>query len=379
MPKPPARPRRSRAASTTPAIRRVTKAERWLNLLAFLVDHRSPVAREEIFTEVEDYKRDWITGDETIRKSVRRKFERDKSGLRELGIIIEAGPRISSPHSEQDVDGYRLKPADLYLPYLELSGSRPSGGRPYAALPSLSIKPEEFLILRRAAGRVQALGDTALGASATSAIRKLSFDLPDLQPAVGELALSAAVDDTFHEVFRILRAGVEERRPVGCTYYSIGRDLQSSRVIEPYGLLLSWGIWYCVARAREKEALRVFRVSRMREARLLEQEPQFTVPEQFSVRHYLDRAPWELSEDPPVRVRVRIAFPHSRWVIAEGLGEILEATDEEGGALLGFEVRAADPFVRWLLPFGAQVEVLDPADIRDKLATERERLRALYR
>jgi predicted DNA-binding transcriptional regulator YafY len=35
--------------------------------------------------------------------------------------------------------------------------------------------------------------------------------------------------------------------------------------------------------------------------------------------------------------------------------------------------------VRWLLPFGAQVEVLDPADIRDKLATERDRLRALYR
>ncbi|MDZ4862870.1 MAG: WYL domain-containing protein [Gemmatimonadota bacterium] len=375
MPKRPVRPRVSKES----ALRRVTKAERWLNLLAFLVDHRSPVAREEIFTEVEDYKGDWVTGNETIRESVRRKFERDKSGLREIGVIIEPGPKISSPHSEQDVDSYRLKPADLYLPCLELSGRRPAAGRPYASLPSLSLKPEEFLTLRRAAERVQALGDNALGASAASAIRKLSFDLPELEPGVKELAFSATVDESFHSVFRVLRAGVEGRRPVACTYYSIGRDVEARRVIEPYGLLLSWGIWYCVARAREKEALRVFRVSRMREAEVLSDQPQFTVPETFSVRNYLDRAPWELSEDPPVRARVRIAFPHSRWVLAEGLGEILEATDEEGGALLAFEVRAVDPFVRWLLPFGAQVEVLDPASIRDRLAVERDRIRALYR
>jgi predicted DNA-binding transcriptional regulator YafY len=66
-------------------------------------------------------------------------------------------------------------------------------------------------------------------------------------------------------------------------------------------------------------------------------------------------------------------------VLAEGLGEVLEATDEQGGALLAFDVRAVEPFVRWLLPFGSQVDVLDPASIRDRLAAERERLRALYR
>lgn len=376
----PERPKGSRRQPARPGQRRVSKAERWLNLLAFLVDHRSPVAREEIFTEVEDYKQDWTTGNETRRESVRRKFERDKSDLRGLGIVIEPGPdKIYSPHADQDVDGYRLKPADLYLPYLELGGKAPRAGRPYASLPTLSLKSEEFLTLRRAAERVQALGDTALGASAASAVRKLSFDIPELEPGDGELVLGAGVDDTFHQVFGVLRAGVEKRRAVSCTYYSIGRDVEAKRVIEPYGLMLSWGVWYCIARAREKEAVRVFRVSRVRDAELLEREPKFTVPEGFSVRKYLDRAPWELSEESPVRVRVRIAFPHSRWVLAEGLGEILEATDEEGGALLAFQVRAVDAFVRWLLPFGTQAEVLDPAGVRDRLAAERDRLRALYR
>jgi predicted DNA-binding transcriptional regulator YafY len=65
--------------------------------------------------------------------------------------------------------------------------------------------------------------------------------------------------------------------------------------------------------------------------------------------------------------------------VAEGLGEVVEPTDPEGGAVLEYSVRAPDPFVRWLLPFGSQAEVLDPAGIRDRLVAQRERLRALYR
>jgi predicted DNA-binding transcriptional regulator YafY len=358
---------------------RLTKAGRWLNLLAYLVDHRAPVAREEIFTEVDDYKHDWKTGDDTVRESVRRKFERDKRELKTLGIVIEPGPdKIYSPASDQDVDGYRLKASELYLPYLELSGKAPAAGRVYGSLPSLSLKPQEFLTLRRAAERVQALGNS-LGASAASAVRKLSFDIPQLDPGDSEVALAPGLGDKHHKIFDILRVGVETRRPVSCVYYTIGRDAESERTIEPYGLMLSWGTWYCVARAVEKEAIRVFRVSRMREARLLEQEPQFVVPDDFSVKSYLDRAPWELSTDPPVRARVRIRFPHSRWVQSEGLGKVVEPIDEEGGALLEFSVRTVEPFLRWLLPFGSQVEVLEPSDIRERLAAERDRLRALYR
>jgi len=358
--------------------RRISKTERWLNLLAFLLDHRSPLSREEILSEVEDYKRDWKIGDETTRESIRRKFERDKSELRQLGVTIEPVARIYDDRVDQEVDAYRLRPADLYLPYLELSGKAPSRARPYP-LPAVSLSPEDFITLRRAAERVLALGETSLGASAASALRKLSFDLPGLDPGDEEVALSPPVDQGFDQLFQTLRTGVESRRPVSCRYYSIGRDVEEDRIIEPYGLMLSWGVWYCIARAPEKNALRVFRLSRMREARLLEDRPSFTVPDQFSVRNYLDRAPWELSEQPPVKVRVRIRFPHSRWVLAEGLGDVIEATDPEGGSVFEYAVRSPDPFVRWLLPFGSQAEVLDPAGIRDRVVAERDRLRAIYR
>src|SRR5690606_19276922 len=103
------------------------------------------------------------------------------------------------------------------------------------------------------------------------------------------------------------------------------------------------------------------------------------VPPDFQLSRYLNRSPWELSDAPPVPARVRLAFPHSRWTIAEGLGRVVEAVDEEGGALLEFDVRAPDAFLRWLLPFGSQADLLEPADLRAALAGLRERVLALYR
>ena len=67
-----------------PGPRKVSKTERWLNLLAYLCDRRTPVTREQIFHKVGGYDGAEETG--------RRKFERDKDELRALGVEIETVP-----------------------------------------------------------------------------------------------------------------------------------------------------------------------------------------------------------------------------------------------------------------------------------------------
>lgn len=359
--------------------RRVGKTERWLNLLAFLLDRRYAVSREQILSEVEDYRSDWVGGTPTAKESVRRKFERDKRDLRALGVVIEPQrQRVAPDHTSAEVEAYLLRPHDLYLPYLELTTARSSARRPYH-LPSVSIRPEDLALLRRAAERVVALGPTPLGASAASALRKLSFDLPGIDPGEDDTAVAPPPPPGFERTFDILRTAVEQRIAVRCRYYSIGRDQDEERVVEPYGLMLSWGHWYCIARAPERNAMRVFRVERMRDATPLEGDAaRFLVPAEFTVRAWLDRAPWELAEAPEVPVQVRFGFPHSRWVMAEGLGRVLERVDDAGGALLEFAVRSAEPFLRWLLPFGPQAQIVQPADLAARLRQERERVRALY-
>lgn len=356
----------------------MTKAERWLNLIAFLLNRHTAVAREELLSQVDDYKADWNSGNETRRESVRRKFERDKSDLRELGVVLETR-KVTAEHTDQEVEGYLLKPKDFYLPYLELRTVAAPRADPYF-LPSIRVESQELPILRRAAERVSRLEGTSLGMAAQSVVRKLAFDIPDLATMVAEPSLLEPVSPMFEKEFAVLKQGLEQQRAVRCRYYAIGRDKEEERHIEPYGLMLTWGSWYCVARSRERKALRVFRIDRMKDARLDEGPGAgFDVPRSFTIASYLNRAPWELSEAKPFTARVRIGFPQSRWVLAEGLGTVTKAVTADGSVELAFAVRAADPFVRWLLPFGPQAEVLGPPKLKQQLAAARAALQRLYR
>jgi predicted DNA-binding transcriptional regulator YafY len=357
---------------------RVTKTERWLNLIAFLLDHHYPVAREELLGQVDDYAGDWNSASATRRESARRKFERDKKELRDLGVVLETTP-VAVEHTDQPVEGYLLRARDFYLPYIDVRTRRArSPGRPYG-LGSVTLEPEEVPVLRRAAERVARLGDTGLGAAAKSALRKLSFDRPELDTREGEHTLTPPARPGFEREFATLLHAVRKRRAVSCHYYSIGRDDLAQRSIEPYGMMLSWGRWYCVGRARDRNALRVFRVDRMRDVRMLDDDDaDFDVPRSFDIQSYLDRSPWELSNDKPVAARIRVAFPQSRWVLGEGLGRVVKAVTRDGGTELEFAVRSKDPFLRWLLSFGQQVEVLSPPSLKRDLASLRERIRARY-
>lgn len=352
------------------------KTERWLNLIAFLLDHHYPVAREDLLSQVDDYRSDWNSGNARRRESARRKFERDKSELKDLGVVLEK-ELVGVEHADQPVEGYLLRPRNFYLPYLEVSAGKPKA-KPYG-LPAVTLEPGEVPILRRAAERVAQLHGTTLAASAKSALRKLSFDLPDLDERDRERAIALPPAEPAERAFAALLDAVRRTRAVRCRYYAIGKDQEEPREIEPYGLMLSWGHWYCVAYARERRALRVFRVDRMRDVRPVPGKAgDFAVPRDFKIDAYLNRAPWELSPNPPTTVRVRIAFPQSRWVVGEGIGKVVRAVLDDGGVELEFAVRNADPFLRWLLTFGTQVEVVSPPEIAQALDDLRRRIRAHY-
>jgi proteasome accessory factor B len=111
------------------------KSARWLELLAYLLVHRAPVKRREIFVAVKGYGDPG--DDETAFESARRKFERDKDELRALGINIET---IALPHAAHDEPqhGYRLAAGDFYLPYVEIT-AHPVADRPYPGIASIQL------------------------------------------------------------------------------------------------------------------------------------------------------------------------------------------------------------------------------------------------
>src|SRR5690348_6575410 len=201
----------------------MTKTERWLNLLAFLLGRGTAAAREDILSQVRDYKDDWTSADDTRRESARRKFERDKKELKALGVELEK-KSVWAEHADQEVEGYQLHARDFYLPYLEVHYARPTrAARPYS-LPSVPVESAELMVLRNAARQVAQLTDNPLATAAQSALRKLSFDLPEVALPTGEVSPSAAVSSGFTKMFNVLFGGVRDRRAIRCRYYAIGRD-----------------------------------------------------------------------------------------------------------------------------------------------------------
>ena len=233
------------------------KTARWLDLVAFLLRHRYAVTREQVFRQVGGY--------EGEAESARRKFERDKDELRALGIDIETRG-LADAAGDEPATGYRLRAEGLYLPYLQID-ERPADHRPYPSLRSISLSHDELAMLDRATHRLAQHPSRALRAAAGSVRRKLAFDLP-LSVRQIERVLGESGRDEPNDTLEVLQQAVARRQRVECRYYSIGRDADEARTLEPYGLFFNWGHWYCVASDAGQATPKVFRLDRITDAKL---------------------------------------------------------------------------------------------------------------
>ena len=283
---------------------------------------------------------------------------------------------LSQSSGDSEQVGYRLRPKDTYLPYIELV-NEPPDSRPYPGLDRLTLSRSELETLDRATHALAAMDDNPLAAAAASARRKLAFDLP-LSPDAMASILTMPLPEHARQALEVLQDAVIDQVTVSCRYFTMSRRAESERELEPWGLLFQWGRWYCVARARDRDEPRTFRVDRMHDVRRLSGAgAHFTVPDDFDVRSFSGRSPWEFGSGEATRAIVRFAFPESTWVKNFGVGEIV-GEEPDRSTRVAFDVRDSDAFLRWLLSFGRRAEIEEPAAFRDELAGLRADIAALY-
>ncbi len=387
----------------------IGKVQRWLDLIAYLVGRRFPVAVEELMEHVPAYARDWREGDETARASVRRKFERDKDELRELGIPLET-VTYTINFGREEVQGYRISRKDFYLPYLRLvrrergrggppeSGIQEAESAPPAADASpqpprdlFNLRPDGSMdvdedVAADAAWGLKELGDLPgfpLAPAARGAFRKLTFDLdPDrISP---EKVVFAVPPETARaeEHLDTLSDALLRRKTVGFAYHGIQRDQVTERKVRPYGLLFKHSHWYLVGWDEAREAERIFRVDRMEDVRMnpsAPATPDYEMPGEPVLERYRSREAWELGEaEETVEARVRFRFPTSLWAARNEYGEAVEQTPE-GDTLRSFQLRQPEPFLRWILSLGGEATIEAPAALAEALEELARRVADLYR
>lgn len=299
------------------------KTERLLNLVVCLLASRRYLTAEQIRRAVPGYPE----SDEAFK----RMFERDKEELRELGIPLEVGA-----DGEEDI-GYRIPPQAYELPELRLA-------------------PDEAAVLGLAARVWQR---ASLAEAASGALLKLRAAGVDTD-ASAALGIEPRVD-TDEPAFPALWTAVRDARPVTFDYQGIGRAVVQRRHLEPWGVVSRRGRWYVVGRDRDRDGVRVFRLSRIA-GEVTPDGPagSVTVPPGVDVRELaFDRG------EPPAEPR--IATVRLRKGAAEGVRrwarEVrpIDVTWDEAA----LEFHEVDRFAPYLARFADDVVVLDPPDVRE--------------
>jgi predicted DNA-binding transcriptional regulator YafY len=243
--------------------------------------------------------------------------------------------------------GYAYTDATFAVPFLALSAREADALRGTLLTARAYLPPTDAAIVQHLAVKlspyIRGLPDRGGGADSGGEMAAGQIELTSDAP-ISEALLAD------------IRRAHEDRHRLRITYFSAHRGESTDRVVHPY-LLLNWrGELYLVAYCESRQSLRDFFLPRIKRHELLPQPGAEDVP-----------------------VRVRFSPSQARW-IRERRYHPSQQTEEQpdGGLILTLRVSGLAEVKRWLLGFGAEAEVLEPAALRDDLRTEAEKIQKKY-
>jgi predicted DNA-binding transcriptional regulator YafY len=160
-----------------------------------------------------------------------------------------------------------------------------------------------------------------------------------------------------------LRSAVRERRKVDLRYRAGGATGSTTRVVCPHSLVFAEQAWYVVATS-DDDTMRFFRLDRVEDVALLDE----TFERDESLPALIQESGRAFMSSTTKRMMVRYSPRIARWV-SEREGKPL---DDDGSLTLEHPVADDSWAVRHVLQYGPDAELLEPAELREKV---REALR----
>ena len=138
---------------------------------------------------------------------------------------------------------------------------------------------------------------------------------------------------------------------------------RAERTVHPLGLVAKGSTWYLVARV-ESEA-RTYRVSRIREAAVLDLPAAY--PSDFDLAAHWERSAAEFRERLPRYYATFLANPSvMRWIRYRGW-RLDEETPEGDRVRVKLRFDIEDEAVQFALSFGGNIKVIEPDELREKV------------
>jgi proteasome accessory factor C len=329
------------------------KLIRQLSLISYLMAERRPVTALEIRRDVEGYS--GMNED-----AFARRFYADRSELESLGIHLTVDKPADGVAEQEN---YSLRPENFHLPAIEFSD-------------------EELASLQFALNLLD--GEFAYAEPLRLALQQITWGRPSplRSPDRSFIALGITASAGGHDLSQRLakiETAIFRHKTITFDYYTMERDEVSSRKVDPYHLLFQNGQFYLLGYSHERQARRVFRLSRIRGkvAYATKSEHDFKRPVDFDPREYASRADWQFGE-PIGRADIWIS-ERIAWQIDRHFGRFGSVRPAEGGGIVfSTDYASVRQLASWVLRLGEHARVQGPPELAEAVAGRIELLAARH-
>lgn len=171
-----------------------------------------------------------------------------------------------------------------------------------------------------------------------------------------------------------LSEAIARQRRVKITYYVASRDEETTREVDPLGLVYYADHWNLIGYDHLRGDIRNFRLDQMR--RLRTRFDTFEPPAGFDLKEHL-RARGESPAN--VRMRVRFRDRAWRWARTQLPADVEEEVSRGVDVTeVAFDFENVGYVARWLLRYGTDAEVVEPDALRAEVARLAGEVAAMY-
>ena len=219
----------------------------------------------------------------------------------------------------------------------------------------------------------------------TRATNKVTLGLVDSPPGMADnlgpsrsfrFSMESQIDP---DRFIAIIEAINGQQRIAIRYYSASRDTEADRDVDPYHLVSIDGRWFLIAFCHQRDEVRMFAPSRIRSWTW--DGRTFDPPRLFCVENYLARSFAMLrgGGDDLYQVRLRFRGEAVRYVREQTWhpSQVAEPSTD-GGLELRLELSHLREVERWVLSWGADCLVLDPPELRERVAQVLSRAAAQY-
>ena len=253
-------------------------------------------------------------------------------------------------------------------------------------MPAINLSLDEALAIVLLASELGRSGRLPLFQPARDAAAKIEASLPlGMRASLGGLTQRMAVrtgptarHNALQEMYRTVQRAIARRETLQAVYISFHDTGQIRTHLAPYWLMFHERAWYVIGRSTHHGGVRTFKLGRFKS--LTPAGGHFKAPEGLTLEKYLGNA-WRMMRGAKTYdVHLRFS-PLVAPNVAEVNWHLTQRVrwDDDGAIDFCVTVDGLDEIVWWILGYGPEVEVLQPADLRRRLADLARRMLALYK